>query len=86
MSDKKARDFYLDMGGDYANNIVELGNEYDLVSARMQLKSMVRKGSSGSRKSSKSDSSQGAGLNPIKHFAQASWKNKIMIGLLVLIF
>ena len=41
MNIEEAREFYLDMGGNYADDIVRLGNEFDLVEAGLRLKSLA---------------------------------------------
>lgn len=41
MNIEEAREFYLDMGGNYADDIVRLGNEFDMVEAGLRLKSLA---------------------------------------------
>ena len=81
MNIKEAREFYLDMGGNYADDIVRLGNEFDLVEAGLRLKSLANysRSNSSSVNESKNSSQNNPNSSTLLYFLQANLKTKIMM-------
>ena len=81
MNIEEAREFYLDMGGNYADDIVRLGNEFDLVEAGLRLKSLANysKSNSSSVNESKNSSQNNPNSSTLLYFLQANLKTKIMM-------
>ena len=81
MNIEEAREFYLDMGGNYADDIVRLGNEFDLVEAGLRLKSLANysRSNSSSVNESKNSSQNNPNSSTLLYFLQANLKTKIMM-------
>lgn len=81
MNIEEAREFYLDMGGNYTDDIVILGNEFDMVEAGLRLKSLANysKSNSFSVNESKNNSQNNPKSSTLLYFLQANLKTKIMM-------
>lgn len=81
MNIEEAREFYLDMGGNYTDDIVILGNEFDMVEAGLRLKSLANysRSNSSSVNESKNSSQNNPKSSTLLYFLQANLKTKIMM-------